>query len=532
MKKLLTITALLLAGLTTNAQGRWEVVHNEADPMKGEVERDVYIYSADNIGSVVVWDWSKADFRLITNNGLFNTWVSSGSVFAPVKVGFYNDNGDLEKMLTVNLVPETNSMKKRLVTSDFYIGGRSDIKKIMSRLKSGKGYVRIIASRYNESDFDIKITPFDKEKIPGIENTLSSEKAYRPSTSEEIMQVAPTTIQFYDGNEYSTPDDVMSAANDKTLKMTPLNQGDNFVVLGIEGQNFKLAKVRLSNGTIGWIYPPQVPNRLAFIPLLPFRDKFIPNIDTRTVAPGMTKEEAFIVTGSYASPDNKLSKVFGDYIYYQNKNDGYMHFYKNSLYFASPYNGGFWYRAYNKYRLVNVSRNTTTMEDSISSDVELQYRDNFMLISWSIQRNFVSFSIQNNAASSIKIIWDDMAFVGLDGKSKRIIHQGIKYDDKEKPQAPSVVMRNSKITDLLIPSSNIYYNQTLKKWSAHALFNDITFSPEDESIKHASGKKIQILLPAVVNETRYEYQFIFEIEETKFSLINFEYNQRTTDVLQ
>ena len=86
MKNLLTIVLLLLASLTAEAQGRWEVVHNEADPMKGEVERDVYIYSADNIGSVVVWDWSKADFRLITNKGLFNIWVSSGSAFAPVKV--------------------------------------------------------------------------------------------------------------------------------------------------------------------------------------------------------------------------------------------------------------------------------------------------------------------------------------------------------------------------------------------------------------------------------------------------------------
>ena len=217
MKNLLTIVLLLLASLTAEAQGRWEVVHNEADPMKGEVERDVYIYSADNIGSVVVWDWSKADFRLITNKGLFNIWVSSGSAFAPVKVGFYNDSGELEKMFSITLVPEDNSMKKRLVTSDFYFGGRGDIKKIISRMKSGKGYVRIIASRYNESDFDIKITPFDKQVLPKAEKGISIEKAYRPSTSDEITQVATTTIQFYDGNEYSTPDDVMNAANSKAL---------------------------------------------------------------------------------------------------------------------------------------------------------------------------------------------------------------------------------------------------------------------------------------------------------------------------
>lgn len=404
MKKLLIIVSLLLVCMIAGAQGRWEVVHNEADPMKGEVERDVYIYRADNVGSLVVWDWSKADFRLITNNGLFNTWVSSGSVFAPVKVGFYNDNGELEKMYTVNLVPETNSMKKRLVTSDFYIGGRSDIKKIVSRLKSGKGYVRIIASRYNESDFDIKITPFDKQKIPGVEKTLNTDKAYRPSTSDEITQVATSTIQFYDGNDYSTPDDVMSAANNKTLKMTPLNQGEKFVVLGIEGQKFVLAKVQLSNGKVGWVYPPQVPNKLAFLPLLSFRDEFLSNIDSKSVAPGMTKEEVFIVTGNYISPEAKSYKLIGDYISFQHKSDGFMFFYNNSLYFASSCKGGFWYRANNTYKLVSVSRNESIMDDSISGDALTNYRDDLLYISWNFQRNYANFAMTNNATSSIKII--------------------------------------------------------------------------------------------------------------------------------
>lgn len=532
MKKLLTIVLMLLAGLTANAQGKWEVVHNEADPMKGEVERDVYIYRVDNVGSVVVWDWSKADFRLITNNGLFNTWATSSSVFAPVKVGFYDDNGELEKMLTINLVPEANSMKKRLVTSDFYFGGRSDIKKIITRMKSGKGYVRIIASRYNESDYDIKITPFDKQDLPSVGKALSTEKAYRPSTSDEITQVATTTIQFYDSNDYGTPDDVMSAANSKTLKMKPLNQGEKFVVLGMEGEKFMLAKVQLSNGEIGWVYPPQVPNRLAFLPLLPFRDKYIQNIDSRTVSPGMTKEEVFIVTGSYVSPENTQTKVYGDYIYYQSKNEGTMYFYKNSLYFASQLNGSFWYRTDNSYKLVNVGRNESTMNDGIVSDASLKYRDDLLHISWNFQRSFVNFSIQNNATSSLKIIWDDMTFVGLDNKSKRVIHKGVKYDDKDKPQAPSVVMSNSSLTDLLIPSSNIYYSRLLGKWSAHALVNDISFSPEDESTQHASGNKIQILLPVIVNEKRYEYQFVFEIDNTIFSIINSEFDNRTTDVLQ
>lgn len=38
--------------------------------------------------------------------------------------------------------------------------GRKDIRKIMSRMKSGKGYVRFVVERYNDTDFDIKVTPY------------------------------------------------------------------------------------------------------------------------------------------------------------------------------------------------------------------------------------------------------------------------------------------------------------------------------------------------------------------------------------
>lgn len=164
MKKLLTIALLLLAGLTAGAQGRWTVSHREADPMKGQDARDVYIYNANGIGSLVVWDWNKADFRLITEKGMFRTWVSSGSTFVPVKVGFYDDKGNLEKMFTVNLLPEDNHMRKYIATADFYFGGRGDIKKIIKRLKSGKGFVRMVAQLYNDPDFDIKIIPYSQQK--------------------------------------------------------------------------------------------------------------------------------------------------------------------------------------------------------------------------------------------------------------------------------------------------------------------------------------------------------------------------------
>ena len=55
-------------------------------------------------------------------------------------------------------------MGKYIATADFYFGGRGDIKKTLKRLKSGKGFVRMVAQLYNDPDYDIKIIPYSEQK--------------------------------------------------------------------------------------------------------------------------------------------------------------------------------------------------------------------------------------------------------------------------------------------------------------------------------------------------------------------------------
>ncbi len=159
----MTIALLLLAVLAASAQGKWTVSHREADPMKNQDERDVYIYTVKGIGNVVVWDWDKADFRLIAENGIFRCMYTRGMKIVPIKVGLYDENGKLEKVQTFELVVEDNTNSKWITTADRYLEGRKHIRRVMKRMKSGKGYVRFLGQLYNNQDFDIKVTPFQPE---------------------------------------------------------------------------------------------------------------------------------------------------------------------------------------------------------------------------------------------------------------------------------------------------------------------------------------------------------------------------------
>lgn len=163
MKKLLTIALLLLAGLAASAQGEWIVSHRDADPMKNQDARDVYIYKTGGYGEVVVWDWDKADFRLIAEKGFFHVLNAGGMRIVPIRAGIYDENGELEKIYDIDLVPENNTNNRWIATADFYYFGRGDIRKVMKRMKSGKGYVRFLVEMYDKKYFDIKVKPYQPE---------------------------------------------------------------------------------------------------------------------------------------------------------------------------------------------------------------------------------------------------------------------------------------------------------------------------------------------------------------------------------
>lgn len=517
MKKLLTIV-LLFIGLTVSAQGVWITGVTEADDLKGIPERTYYQYDVEGIGSFILFDWDDWAFHIFTDKGLFDVQTeNSGSL--PIVMGLYTPDGQLIEKLETTIAANYTTRTSAWVNKDWWYlhSPKKKIKTMLQALKTGGGYVRILCKRKDMQDFDLKITKYD---IPEEFST-----AYK-----EYTQILNRSVYFYDINDYNTPDSLIAAANNKeNLRYTILKKGERFKVLSADRPSMS-AKIQLPNGKIGWVHATLVPNRKDLIPHFPFRDKFLPNVETATVAPSMTREEVFIVTGNYLRPGDKSYKAFGDYIWYNYTNANYL-FYKNSLYFATNCKGAFYYQGFTYYKLSNVSRNESIMDNNISSSAN--YKDELLSVSWSIDRNKVNFSVKNNASGSIKIPWDDMAFVGINGESHRIIHKGIKYSEKEKEQAPSIIARNAELHDLIIPADKIYYQKSWEKWSAYPFVDDFLYSPEDESTKHPNGKKIQVLLPIIVNEKRYEYQFEFKIDNIKYGLMNFDYykSSRVADEL-
>ena len=125
-----------------------------------------------------------------------------------------------------------------------------------------------------------------------------------------------------------------------------------------------------------------------------------------------------------------------------------------------------------------------------------------------------NFMLKNVSDHSLKIIWNEAAFVGLDGLSSKIMHVGTKFSEREGDQPATTIIKGAKIEDLATPTSNVYYDDGIKigystignGWKKHSML------PEKYIGKEAG--EIRLMLPIQIRDVINEYTFIFKVYYT------------------
>lgn len=137
-----------------------------------------------------------------------------------------------------------------------------------------------------------------------------------------------------------------------------------------------------------------------------------------------------------------------------------------------------------------------------SDATKYSYVDSVIDIVISGDNERFSFVLKNISDSSIKVVWNDAAFVGMDGATSRIMHSGIKYFQREGDQPASVIIRGAKLEDVVIPNDLVYYNNSQDGgWHSKSMY------PSEPG----KDGKISLMLPVKINETLKEYIFVFDV---------------------
>lgn len=152
-------------------EGKWQKVSVEADELKGIEGGTSYIYTVPKMGSFVFWDFDQFQYRLVSDEAQFDIesgWGKYTGRYSGIKVnvGIYNDSNILIDKFEMWLDKEDNRANRFVRTRDAGgmsnpVGQKGKVRKIFNALKSGSGYVRIVAARYNTTDFDIRILPYN-----------------------------------------------------------------------------------------------------------------------------------------------------------------------------------------------------------------------------------------------------------------------------------------------------------------------------------------------------------------------------------
>ena len=98
--------------------------------------------------------------------------ITGGYAGIQILVGIYDDDNNLIEKFKMWLDKESNNRNQVVRTRNAGtmanpVGQKGKVKKIFKTLLSGSGYVRIVAERFQTTDFDMKIIPYSKPTEPG-----------------------------------------------------------------------------------------------------------------------------------------------------------------------------------------------------------------------------------------------------------------------------------------------------------------------------------------------------------------------------
>jgi hypothetical protein len=176
--------------------------------------------------------------------------------------------------------------------------------------------------------------------------------------------------------------------------------------------------------------------------------------------------------------------------------------------------------------------------DAVTADDKYKYsfEDDMVKILWFVGSRQIGFLIQNKTDYSVKIPWDEAAFVDESGRSHRVMHSGVKYTDRDKSQPPSVIVRKGSIEDIVFPTDYVSWESGSRysagSWDERPLFlnNDYhgeyskgkysSFNDFKKAVQNNIGKQIQVLLPLQIQDVVNDYIFTFNVDAVTASTDN------------
>lgn len=130
------------------------------------------------------------------------------------------------------------------------------------------------------------------------------------------------------------------------------------------------------------------------------------------------------------------------------------------------------------------------------------FRDSLVNVEWFLEPTHLALDLKNDSDKNFRIIWDEVTYIDQHNISQRVMHTSRMIVDVDEVQLSTIVVKNSRIKDNIVPIENLKWHMTpvSGRWSFDNLFEN-----EIQS-------EIRVMLPIEIDSVRYEYLFSFDIK--------------------
>lgn len=136
------------------------------------------------------------------------------------------------------------------------------------------------------------------------------------------------------------------------------------------------------------------------------------------------------------------------------------------------------------------------------------FEDDAVKIHWLVTAKALNFRLWNKTESPIKIDWNQVSYVDPSSTAQKVMHEGVKYINRNESQPPTIIPPLAKIDDFIFPSANASYSSgRYGGWSETPIF------PAGEEGASYKGKTFSVFMPLEINGTVKSYSFVFKIQD-------------------
>lgn len=150
-----------------------------------------------------------------------------------------------------------------------------------------------------------------------------------------------------------------------------------------------------------------------------------------------------------------------------------------------------------KYRLLNPGR----------SD-EIKFEDRIISISFSVADQAFQMNLTNLTPYPIRILWDRTEYTDVNNRQRRLMHSGVRYQDRSNPIPAQVVPPKGALQQSVMSVDSVFYNAEKKAYENKPLF------PLDSDIAaELKGRVFYLFIPVEIERQIIPYNFKIEITD-------------------